>query len=141
MSTRRDRSHVGGARLRWALLLGVAGALALGGVALAQSGTVYDLHWNVLSGGGALASGATYQINYSFGQPSTVDLSTGASYQLAQGYWHGAGPTPVELAAFSAAAHGRDVQVGWETASEIDLVGFNLYRSTAAGGPYVQVNG
>ncbi|MBN1954903.1 MAG: lamin tail domain-containing protein [Anaerolineae bacterium] len=50
-------------------------------------------------------------------------------------------PTPVELASFTAWAYGTDVRVTWETASEVDLLGFNLYRGTAADGPYVQVNG
>ena len=42
-------------------------------------------------------------------------------------------PTAVELASFSAEPQGRDVLVSWETASEIDNVGFNVYRSEAGG--------
>jgi len=33
-----------------------------------------------------------------------------------------------------------DVTLSWETASEVELVGFNLYRTPAAGGETVRVN-
>mgnify|MGYP000290272852 CR=1 FL=1 len=49
-------------------------------------------------------------------------------------------PTAVELSEFRAAVRGRDVRLLWSTASELDLVGFNLYRSTRPGGPYVRLN-
>jgi len=52
----------------------------------------------------------------------------------------GQSPTAVELSEFRAAVRGRDVRLLWSTASELDLVGFNLYRSTQAGGPYVRLN-
>ena len=32
------------------------------------------------------------------------------------------------------------VEVEWETASELDTVGFNLYRSQSSDGPYDQIN-
>ena len=50
------------------------------------------------------------------------------------------GPTAVNLAGFDAAVQGRDVLVTWNTASEIDLAGFNLYRSRHADGPYTRLN-
>ncbi|MBN1811400.1 MAG: carboxypeptidase regulatory-like domain-containing protein [Anaerolineae bacterium] len=49
-------------------------------------------------------------------------------------------PTAVTLAAFSAEWDGGVVLVAWETALEIDTVGFNVWRSTSAGGGYVQIN-
>lgn len=49
-------------------------------------------------------------------------------------------PTAVELAGFSATAAGRDAIITWETANEVDLVGFNLYRSLAAEGEYLRLN-
>ncbi len=49
-------------------------------------------------------------------------------------------PTAVQLAAFSAVPQDQAILVTWETASELDNVGFNLYRSTAADGPYMQLN-
>lgn len=49
-------------------------------------------------------------------------------------------PTAVKLVAFGAAPQGEAILVTWETASELDNVGFNLYRSMAAAGPYTQRN-
>ncbi|MBN1978813.1 MAG: hypothetical protein JW918_15555 [Anaerolineae bacterium] len=50
------------------------------------------------------------------------------------------GPTAVELSAFDATWSGSDVLVTWETAMEIDTVGFNVWRSTTADGSYVKAN-
>ncbi|MFZ2360433.1 MAG: S8 family serine peptidase, partial [Anaerolineae bacterium] len=44
-------------------------------------------------------------------------------------------PQAVTLAEFSAAQQGDAVQVSWETVSELDNAGFNLYRSESAAGP------
>lgn len=38
------------------------------------------------------------------------------------------------------ASRGASVLVEWETASELDTVGFNLYRAGSPEGPFVQVN-
>jgi hypothetical protein len=46
----------------------------------------------------------------------------------------------VELASFTAKAGGAAVTLAWETATELDNAGFNLYRATAADGPYTKVN-
>jgi hypothetical protein len=54
-------------------------------------------------------------------------------------YWQ-LGPTAVELSAFDATWNGNRILVAWETAMEIDTVGFNVWRSTAEDGGYVQVN-
>jgi hypothetical protein len=48
-------------------------------------------------------------------------------------------PTGVVLAGFEAAAQPDGVQVTWATASELDILGFNLLRSDAGGG-FVAVN-
>jgi hypothetical protein len=50
-------------------------------------------------------------------------------------------PTAVTLSTFEATPQGEAILVTWETASELDNVGFNLYRSTAAAGPYTLLNG
>ncbi|MEA3335321.1 MAG: SdrD B-like domain-containing protein [Chloroflexota bacterium] len=44
-------------------------------------------------------------------------------------------PLAVAMAQFEAVAEGNVVSVSWETVSEVDNVGFNLYRSDAAGAP------
>jgi len=49
-------------------------------------------------------------------------------------------PTLVELASFTATAHDGYVLAEWETASEIDNAGFNLWRSETEAGPYTKLN-
>jgi hypothetical protein len=49
-------------------------------------------------------------------------------------------PTVVKLKSFTAAGNGRHVKVDWETASEVDNLGFNLYRSTKKEGSYTKLN-
>lgn len=119
--------------IRWGLLLALVCALTTGSVILAQSGTVYDLSWNVVPSGGYWGSGSNYQVHFSFGQPSTVGLSSGANYGVGQGFWLGDNsPTAVKLTSFAAAPSGPNILVTWETATEHDNVGFHLYRQ---GGP------
>jgi hypothetical protein len=50
------------------------------------------------------------------------------------------GGTAVTLAAFTAEPGVGSVTLAWETGTEIDNAGFNLYRASAADGPYVKVN-
>jgi len=50
-------------------------------------------------------------------------------------------PTAVELARFEAVAQNDGILIEWETATELDNLGFNLYRSTAANGEYMLLNG
>ncbi len=52
----------------------------------------------------------------------------------------GNAPTAVELRAFAAEAGEGAVTVSWETVSEEDVLGFNLYRDTSAAGPGVKLN-
>lgn len=49
-------------------------------------------------------------------------------------------PLAVMLASLTAAALEDAVLVQWETASEVDNLGFNLYRGPAATGPWTQLN-
>ncbi len=56
-------------------------------------------------------------------------------------YWKfNENPTAITLAAFKATPRDNGILVTWETAMELDNVGFNLYRSTTAAGPYTQIN-
>jgi hypothetical protein len=50
-------------------------------------------------------------------------------------------PTAVTLSSFTAEAGEGAVFLGWETATEIDNLGFNLYRAESVGGPRMQLNG
>ncbi|MGB8647349.1 MAG: Ig-like domain repeat protein, partial [Anaerolineae bacterium] len=52
----------------------------------------------------------------------------------------GNNPTAITLALLKAQWQGKAVQVTWETASEINNLGYNLLRSTAQAGPYTKLN-
>lgn len=82
-------------------------------------GTQYD--------GSGRAAGTTYEYCYAEGE--TEDW-----------YFSPKDPTAVTLARFEAAAQAEGILIEWETATEMDNLGFNLYRSTAADGEYVQLN-
>ena len=49
--------------------------------------------------------------------------------------------TLVTLASFSAAWKGASIVVAWETASEVDCVGYRVLRSVGHDGPYVRLSG
>lgn len=49
-------------------------------------------------------------------------------------------PTAVTLAALNASVQGEAIEVSWDTASEIDNAGFNLYRRTSEDGPETRLN-
>jgi hypothetical protein len=47
--------------------------------------------------------------------------------------------TAVKLISLAAAGYDQEIRLSWETASEVDNLGFHLYRSAAVGGPYERV--
>jgi uncharacterized repeat protein (TIGR01451 family) len=49
-------------------------------------------------------------------------------------------PTAVGLVGLGSCVQRGGVAIRWETANEINLLGFNLYRSPALEGPYVRLN-
>jgi hypothetical protein len=49
-------------------------------------------------------------------------------------------PTTVDLAAFGAAPQCNGVVLTWETASELDNLGFNIYRAESRAGQLVKIN-
>ena len=49
-------------------------------------------------------------------------------------------PTAVALTSFGATPSAGGILVEWETASEVDTLGFNVYRGDAPGGGHVRVN-
>lgn len=55
-------------------------------------------------------------------------------------YTFEAGPLAVMIVLFSAAPAGDGIVVGWETASEVSNLGFNLYRGGSAVGPWTRLN-
>ena len=52
----------------------------------------------------------------------------------------GTPPTAVSLASFEALAQKNAIVLRWETATEIDNLGFNLYRGGSPDGPWTQIN-
>jgi hypothetical protein len=64
-------------------------ALLLGLPLLAQSGGQYDLTWNTVDGGGAMASsGEGLILSGTIGQPD-AGLLAGSTYTLGGGFWGG----------------------------------------------------
>ena len=122
------------------LSISVLGALALAaGAVLAQGGTP-AIDWWVVAGGGEPASGGEITLNDTLGQP-VVGPSAGEDVALGAGYWYGWPiPTAVELAWFTATARDGAIVLGWETVSEIDLLGFHVYRAEAVDGPRIRLN-
>ncbi len=55
------------------------------------------------------------------------------------GFREGA-PTSIQLASFSATPQAGTIQLVWETATELDNLGFNLYRASLVDGPRTQLN-
>jgi subtilisin family serine protease len=49
-------------------------------------------------------------------------------------------PTAVDVVRFQVVPDGPAIRVAWETASETELLGFNLWRSRAREGEFVQLN-
>ena len=49
-------------------------------------------------------------------------------------------PTLIELQSFTAKAYNKAVVLKWQTASETDNAGFNLYRSESEDGEYIKIN-
>jgi hypothetical protein len=49
-------------------------------------------------------------------------------------------PSAVGLVSFAAQGTARNIVLSWETASEIDNLGFNLYRADSEKGPWTQLN-
>lgn len=115
---------------------------AASGAVQAQTGGGIDLSWHVLSGGGASASsGGGVTLGGSVGQFG-AGTSSGGTTTLTGGFWNAAngGTLAVTLANFSAAQQGDAVLVTWETASELDNLGFNLHRGVDPAGPDRQIN-
>jgi hypothetical protein len=49
-------------------------------------------------------------------------------------------PTPVKLVDFNTTSLLQGIQLDWQTAQEVDLLGFNLYRAEESDGPQVKIN-
>lgn len=122
-----------------ALLLGVVAApRGPAGEAVAQGGT--EVSWWVVAGGGGSSTATGVTLSDTLGQAATGEAVDG-TVSLSAGYWYaGFGPTSVTLVSFEAAPQGAAIQVTWETAQEVDNLGFNLYRAESEAGPMARLN-
>ena len=64
--------------------------------AWAQSGSGFDLHWNVIAGGGGDMKGGGYSVSSTIGQ-SVNGSSSGSGFTLGSGYWYENAPYRVML--------------------------------------------
>lgn len=93
-----------------------------------------------------LAEAVAYRVRLYDGQPVTLATQDNRSYGYSDGgdIADGTSPTPVPtailLTSFTALAEGEDIRVVWETAAELQNLGFNLYRGENAMGPWTQLN-
>lgn len=71
-------------------LLALGLLLALGSLALAQSG-VPEIAWWTVDGGGGTASGGLYTVSGTIGQPEAGNRSSGGIYAVSGGVWGGLG--------------------------------------------------
>jgi hypothetical protein len=121
------------------MVMAILGVLLLGLVASGQG--TYDAEWHTVDGGGGVSTGSIFMVRGTAGQPD-ADVSSGLIYTVQGGFWGGAQgpPTAVTLASFTATPVDGNILVEWETAMEIDTVGFNVWRSELPGGPYAKLN-
>jgi hypothetical protein len=70
-----------------------------------------------------------------FGQVAFTQVSVVPEWML------GEEPTAITLVSFTAQTNSDSVALAWETGTEIDNAGFNLYRATSPDGPWTKVNG
>jgi streptogramin lyase len=68
-----------------------------------------------------------------------VTPSPNPSPNPSSGFYTVGAATAVELISFTATGADGVVELAWETGSEMDNLGFHVYRSSAAAGPYEQI--
>ena len=90
-------------------------------------GPPYGLTLGIFNGGPANGIWSLYALGDCLGS-ATATLLGGWSLTITTD-----APTAARMSSFSAAGAKRGVTVRWRTASEVDAVGFNVYRATAAG--------
>ncbi|MBN1976354.1 MAG: hypothetical protein JW918_03035, partial [Anaerolineae bacterium] len=91
---------------------------------------------------GSVQPGGSYWLGGTAGQLDAGSTLAGGTFELVGGVWsfQEGNPTAVALASFSATPQGSGVLLRWETAMEIDNVGFNLYRAPSPEGSWERLN-
>jgi hypothetical protein len=70
------------------LLSWIIATLTLMGISTAQSGGGYDLSWWTIDGGGiTFATGGTFNLGGTVGQPDASNALTGGAFSLTGGFW------------------------------------------------------
>jgi len=88
---------------------------------------------NVIPPGGQCGGSAPYNVDQrGIARPYDTNCDMGA--------YERTGSTLVELISFTAEPRGSEVELLWQTASEIDTAGFNLWRSDTIDGFYEKIN-
>ncbi len=107
-------------------------ALALAGIALAQTGGPYGLEWRSVDGGGHMFStGGAYRLGGTAGQPDAPPApAAGGTYAVRGGFWGPAcAPAAVAVQAACGGTAGTTLILGW--AVNDANMGYDIHRSTA----------
>jgi len=132
---------------------------------LTPTGGAKDYLWIAVEGNDNGDAASAYPTNYTNGQTKTAGTSSGANIAVARRELNASSedpaaftitankwvactvavypksePTVIDLVSFSATGDGNHIRVEWETAQEIDNLGFNLYRGTSPAGSFVKIN-
>jgi hypothetical protein len=70
---------------------------------------------------------------------ATVTIAVDAGETM-ECVFHNVKPTAIILSSFTAEAGAEGVTLAWETGTEVDNAGFNLYRALLRDGPYTKIN-
>jgi hypothetical protein len=93
----------------------------------------------ILAASAAAGLDADESISYT---PSTTETGYLVVKRVSgSGTWTLNGPTLVDLIAFDAVRQGDDVELTWETGSELDNAGFHLWRAGSENGEYSRITG
>ncbi|MBN2392269.1 MAG: alpha amylase N-terminal ig-like domain-containing protein [Anaerolineae bacterium] len=93
--------------------------------------------WTEATGAISNTTGTGGYLEFTFTSSSTPGLGALSGGEFGAG---SSNPTAVTLASFTAIPQDNAILITWETASEMANVGFNLYRSEAAAGPFTRLN-
>ena len=69
------------------VIITLSASLLLSSNALAQTGSGFDLKWNVVGGGGGTVTGSGFSLSGTIGQ-SVVGSSSGTNFSLGHGFWN-----------------------------------------------------
>jgi hypothetical protein len=94
----------------------------------------------VASGGQALVSWPGLSANKTYLWYAVASDSTSQTNSPVWSFTTGT-TTAVDLSSFTGLAQGGDIRLTWQTATEVNLLGFNLYRSDTLDGTRIKING